>query len=119
ACVLQAAAQGQYHLTTHTFSEAILFSGIYDLRPLVDTYVNQPLGLNLNQAAKLSPGLKQNHQLPPCQLLWGANETAEFKRQSQQFAHFLKEDGVPCQTAEVPDRNHFDVVYTLASLIKP
>ncbi|MDP6967583.1 MAG: alpha/beta hydrolase fold domain-containing protein [Gammaproteobacteria bacterium] len=117
ACVLQAAAQGQYHLSANTFAKAILFSGIYDLRPLVGTYINQPLGLDLSQATKLSPGLRHNHQLPPCQLIWGANETAEFKRQSQQYAQFLEADGVSCQTAEITNRNHFDVVYALTSLI--
>ena len=116
-CVLQAAAQGQHDLTPETFAKAILFSGIYDLRPLVDTYVNKPLHLDLATAQALSPGLQDNHHLPPCTLIWGANETQEFKRQSQQYAEFLGADGVLCTTKEIAQRNHFDVVYELANLL--
>jgi arylformamidase len=117
ACILQAAAKSQYDLTPDTFTKAILFSGIYDLRPLLETYINQPLGLDFRRATQLSPGLADNTQLPPCKLVWGANETAEFMRQSQQFAHFLEADGVSCEVLEIAERNHFDVVYNLASLL--
>lgn len=117
ACVLQAAAKSQYDLTPDTFTKAVLFSGIYDLRPLIETYINQPLGLDLKRATQLSPGLADNNQIPPCKLVWGANETAEFKRQSQQFAHFLEADGVSCEVLEIAERNHFDVVYNLATLL--
>lgn len=116
-CVLQDAAQGRHNLTPETFAKAILFSGIYDLRPLVETYVNKPLQLDLATAQALSPGLQDNHHLPPCTLAWGANETQEFKRQSQQYAEFLSADGVLCETTEIAQRNHFNVVYELANLL--
>lgn len=117
ACVLQQAAQGKHGLQAETFRKAILFSGIYDLRPLVETYINEPLQLDMDTAKAISPGLKGNHNLPPCTLTWGANETQEFKRQSQQYADFLVADGVLCKTLEIPQRNHFDVVYELANLV--
>ncbi len=117
ACVLQQASQSKHQLTPETFSRAVLFSGIYDLRPLLDTYINEPLKLDLARAQSLSPGLHNNHHLPPCTLVWGANETQEFKRQSQQYAAFLQADGVFCQTKEIAKRNHFDVVYELANLL--
>ena len=117
ACVLQAAARGKYGLTPEVFSKGILFSGIYDLRPLLETYVNKPLKLDLSSAKKLSPGLHNNSNLPPCTLAWGGNETQEFKRQSQQYAMFLKDDGVLCKSLEIAQRNHFDVVYELANLL--
>lgn len=117
ACVLQCAAHAQYGLKPETFTQAVLFSGIYDLRPLVDTYVNEPLQLTQETAAALSPGLQGNQNLPPCTLVWGANETSEFKRQSQQYGEFLITDGVLCKTQEIPERNHFDVVYELANLL--
>lgn len=117
ACILQAAALEKQGLTPETFNKAVLFSGIYDLRPLLETYINQPLQLTLEAAKALSPGLHNNHNLPPCTLVWGANETQEFKRQSQQYAEFLRTDGVLCQTTEIAQRNHFDVVYELANLL--
>lgn len=117
ACVLQAAANNQQSLHTELFNQAILFSGVYDLRPLVGTYVNEPLGLDMDQAASMSPGLASNRLLPSCLIVWGANETGEFKRQSQQFAQFLEADGVPTQSLEIAQRNHFDVVYELPNLL--
>lgn len=117
ACVLQAAARSEHDLRPETFTKGILFSGIYDLRPLVETYVNAPIKLDLSGAKEISPGLRNNHNLPPCTLAWGANETQEFKRQSRQYATFLKEDGVLYKTMEIAQRNHFDVVYELANLL--
>jgi len=117
ACVLQAAANNQQNLNTELFNQAILFSGVYDLRPLVDTYVNDPLGLDMDRAAAISPGLASNQLLPSCLIVWGAHETSEFKRQSQQFAKFLEADGVPNQSLEIAERNHFDVVYELPNLL--
>ena len=117
ACVLQAAAKDEHGLTPETFSKGILFSGIYDLQPLLETYINEPLKLDLSAAKAISPGLRNNRNLPPCTLVWGANETQEFKRQSQQWAAFLKDDGVLCKTVEIAQRNHFDVVYELADLL--
>jgi len=117
ACVLQAAANNQQGLRAGLFKQAVLFSGVYDLRPLVDTYVNNPLGLDMDRATAISPGLASNQLLPPCLIVWGANETDEFKRQSQQFAKFLEADGVPNQSLEIAARNHFDVVYELPNLL--
>ena len=117
ACVLQAAADNAQGLNSQLFAQAILFSGVYDLRPLVDTYVNAPLGLNMATAATLSPGLNSNRCLPSCLVVWGANETSEFKRQSQQYATFLAADSVPVESLEIAQRNHFDVVYELANIL--
>jgi arylformamidase len=69
-------------------------------------------------AITLSPGLQSNRHLPPCLLVWGENETAEFKRQSQVYASFLKMDGVLAACQEISERNHFDVVYELPSLLQ-
>jgi len=64
----------------------VLMSGIYDLRPLVNTYVNAPLGLNEESARALSPALIDLEALPDSIICWGENETGEFKRQSVEFA---------------------------------
>ncbi len=107
---------------------AILMSGIYDLEPLVPTYVNQALGLNEARAQALSPAylLKSERRslaqastrsaeqhFPPCLIAWGEHETREFKRQSQEFAALLLARGAKCETLEVVGRNHFDIATTL------
>jgi arylformamidase len=44
---------------------------------------------------------------------WGAVETDEFKRQSCDFAHMLNAASTRCESFEVPQRNHFDVILDL------
>jgi arylformamidase len=117
ASVLQAAQQHLHGLTPRSIAGAILLSGIYDLRPLVNTYVNEPLKLTDEGAAALSPGLYSNQDLPPCVIAYGSNETQEFKRQSGEYHQQLLSDGVPSTCVEISQRNHFDVVFELGSLV--
>ena len=114
ASVLQAAQQNLHGLSAQSISGAVLLSGVYDLRPLVDTYVNEPLNLTAQSATDLSPGLYSNQGFPPCIIAYGSNETQEFKRQSQEYHQQLLSDGVSSQCFEVAGRNHFDIVFDLA-----
>ncbi|MDK3017598.1 alpha/beta hydrolase [Pseudodonghicola flavimaris] len=95
-----------------------LVSGIYDLEPLVGTYINDPLQLTPATARALSPGCLPTTALsgfPPALLAWGAAETDEFKRQSLRFAGQLSRAGAQVATAEIPGRNHFDVIEGIAA----
>jgi arylformamidase len=85
----------------------VLLSGIYDLRPLVETYVNDAVGLAPSEAAELSPLLWSPPQVSAA-VVWGENETEAFKRQSTLYAAHL---GVAPR--EIPGRNHFDIVHDL------
>jgi arylformamidase len=114
ASVLQAAQQSLHGLSPQSVSGAVLLSGVYDLRPLVDTYINEPLNLTIQNATDLSPGLYSNQGFPPCILAYGSNETQEFKRQSEEYHQQLLSDGVNSQCFEVDGRNHFDIVFDLA-----
>ena len=113
ASVLQAAQQSLHGLSPHWISGALLISGVYDLRPLVGTSINQPLNLTIENATDLSPGLFTNQGFPPCVIAYGSNETQEFKRQSQEYQQQLLSDGVRSQCIEVHGRNHFDIVFDL------
>lgn len=95
----------------------ILLSGLFDLRPIVDLNVNEPLGLNEARASSLSPMLADLSDLPHALICWGENETAEFKRQSREFAQLYRSSGNTADDFEVAARNHFDVVYILELLI--
>jgi arylformamidase len=93
---------------------AILLSGIYDLEPLVNTYVNAPLHLSASDAAAVSP-MRLPLGLPaPSIIAWGENETSEFKRQSRTYAARLEAAGFPVTAFELPGINHFDIVFGLA-----
>jgi arylformamidase len=92
---------------------AVLVSGIYDLEPLVGTSINKALALTAASAQQVSPVRFPLRGVPDALVCWGAVETEEFKRQSQDFAHALAEAGTPCESFEVPRRNHFDVIMDL------
>jgi len=92
---------------TVSVDRLVLLSGIYDLRPLVDTYVNDAVGLSLPEAEELSPLLWSPPQVPAV-VVWGENETEAFKRQSILYAQHL---GVTPR--EIAGRNHFDIVHDL------
>ena len=94
---------------------ATLMSGIYDLRPICDTYINEPLMLDESSARDLSPLFGSLAGLPPAIVCWGEHETDEFKRQSRSFADALQQAGSPVATLEVPGHNHFDIVHALAN----
>ncbi len=93
---------------------AVLLSGIYDLEPLMGTYIDAALHLTAEDVATLSPLRLQAGQPVKTILAWGENETAEFKRQSRAFAKALLNAGFPVSAFEVVGTNHFDIVFGLA-----
>lgn len=113
--------------TGHPLRGTVLVSGIYDLEPLVGTSINDALGLDVATAVALSParqiitpplGISHIQSLLSfysCQniICWGEIETAEFKRQSHDFANTLHALGAACEQFEVPGKNHFDIILDL------
>jgi arylformamidase len=102
-----------YGLPTDVVRGLCAVSGIYDLEPIRLSYVNEPLGLDHQEAADNSPLGKAVLNACPILLAWGENETGEFKRQSRQFRNFLRRQDLQVQFQEVPGRNHFDVIMDL------
>lgn len=108
ACVLQ---RGR-----NPIHQAILMSGIYDLRPLVDTYINDALGLTVDRATYLSPLLGR----PPARdgatvtIVVGEHETDAFHEQSRSYAEHIETDAIV-----VPDRHHFDLPFDVITFVQP
>jgi arylformamidase len=91
----------------------LLASGVYDLTPLVETYVNDALGLQHADALALSISGPRPPGLEACRVLvvHGDNETDAFKDQSARFAVAWA-----APLVEVVGRHHFDLVFDLAAL---
>jgi arylformamidase len=87
-------------------------SGVFDLRPLVGTSINEALGLTMQDAAQLSC-ITAGAARVPAVVAWGQVETDAFKQQSQMLAAHLRAQGQRCTELELPGRNHFDVVHEL------
>ncbi|CAM9586751.1 unnamed protein product [Lampetra fluviatilis] len=95
-----------------------LLSGVFDLRPLVETYVNEHLKMTLEDMARNSPMLKVDAMAPlagNCRIVLAVAEhdTPEFHRQSQELEQSLKGAGFNVTYLDVPNVDHFDLVEKL------
>jgi len=89
-------------------------SGVFDLEPVSLTYVNDVVGMDEAEAHELSPVLHEPHHPCPVIFAYGEHETAEFKRQTDEYCERWRGTGQPAALAEVTGRNHFDVILDLA-----
>ncbi|HQZ33864.1 MAG TPA: alpha/beta hydrolase [Ilumatobacteraceae bacterium] len=94
----------------------VLLSGVFDLRPLLQTTVNDPLEMDEATAVALSPQLLPVAARHDVVVAWGDNETDAFKMQSQSYAAHLSASGLPVTSFECADRNHFDIVGDVTDL---
>lgn len=87
-------------------------SGLFDIRPLVHTHVNDWLHLDEPRAAALSPFLlaSATDRRCPAVVSVAAREAPGFHEHSRIFHSLWEGDSEPFV---VPDRNHFDVVLDL------
>lgn len=86
-------------------------SGVYDLRPLVSTTLNEPLRLDESAAKALSPMF---YPVPDqnCRFVAaaGGEESSEFIRQARDFAKSWSNGGAAATSVIIPGANHFTIV---------
>jgi arylformamidase len=106
-------------LPPEMFAGACAISGIYDLEPVRRSFLNATLELTERDVAAFS----SIRLAPParCPLLCavGANESAEFIRQSGTFARRWGECGLPIQYEIVPGKDHFSIREDLSDPAAP
>jgi arylformamidase len=109
----------RHGLSAGPIAGLVLLSGIYDLDPLVDTYINDAVGMDRDTARRNSPLLQVPGPPIPAVVAWGEHETAAFKRQSGAFADAWQGSGAAVTRLEAAGRNHFDIVHDLADAATP
>jgi arylformamidase len=99
-------------------------SGLFDLEPLVPTSINAALGLDRMEARALSPihwpapnGGAPGGTVLDC--IVGAEETAEFVRQSRDMATTWGARGAQTRFEALPRLNHFTVLTPLTDPDSP
>jgi arylformamidase len=100
------------------FGGAIMVSGVFDLAPILNTSVNEAVKLSAEAAHALSPiNFVADAQDTPIAVIWGENETDEFKRQSTDFvtAWTSVKNHSKAKQNEFEARNHFDILYELTA----
>ncbi len=113
--------QQQYDLPADALRGGVVVSGLFDLEPVRLSYVNQWLQLGAEAAHRLSPLHHIPPQGPAPRLLatCGGRETAEFRRQTEEYAAAWRAAGHSAQIAPQPARHHFDIVVALGDAADP
>lgn len=121
------------------FRGIFLMAGVYDLRPLIPTYVNEPLDLSSEDAERNSPMLLANNIADNLlmrtststlyvDMIVGENDSPAFKEQNQNFAEEIKnhlerkvpegtsDHGINITTTILPEVDHFNLVENLRNI---
>jgi arylformamidase len=94
-------------------------SGLYDLRPLMATSINLTLRLDETAALQASPLLWPGPPSGRFDAWVGAEESAEYLRQSRSLAAAWQGVGRAVGYREVRDANHFSIIAALAEADSP
>jgi len=93
---------------------AYAISGLFELAPLVPTFVNKALGLDQTEAERLSPLLWEAPAGRTLDAVVGGDESGEYLRQSRAIVERWGAAGARSRYEAVPGANHFTVIAPLA-----
>ncbi|MCW0234687.1 MAG: alpha/beta hydrolase fold domain-containing protein [Ferrovibrio sp.] len=96
---------------------AFSISGLYDLRPIRQCYLNDKLGMDDAVAERNSPLLllpASTAAMAPLVCAVGGAETPAFPQQQHDFVTAWKARGGRVTAITAPDRHHFDIVDQMA-----
>ncbi len=99
-----------FDLPDNLVNAGLGISGLYDLRPLMATKLNETLGLDEPSARKTSPLLWPTPIGKRFEAWVGGNESAEFIRQSDTVAACWSGAGALTHSVKAPNKNHFTVI---------
>ena len=89
---------------------AMGISGLYDLAPIIQTPINDALGMDFESAHASSPLEWMPPPLHRFQAWVGGEESDEYHRQSTEITRRWSMLGTSCQTKVVKKANHFTVI---------
>jgi arylformamidase len=92
----------------------VSISGLHDLRPLLNTSMNQTLRLDEAEACRESPALLRPMPGARVTCRVGSKERPEFLRQNALLANIWRGLGARMADYQAQDRHHFDVIEDLA-----
>ncbi|WP_299662526.1 alpha/beta hydrolase [uncultured Ruegeria sp.] len=99
--------------------DVILISGVYDLEPISQTPVNEPLQLTPVEIHDLSPILNLPLPGPRYHVTVAERDTAEFIRQSRTFAELLRKAGHSVSFDLQQGMHHFDIIMHGSTFVPP
>ena len=109
----------QYGVPENVVAGAIPLSGLFDLAPIPLTHINAWMKLSDADAERNSPMTHLPSRGCPMIVSYGETETAEFKRQTDDYLAAWRARGFPGEYVPMPGTNHFDIVLTLNDAESP
>lgn len=91
----------------------LAISGVFDLAPLIETTVNEKLGLDPGSARAASPLHRIVSGAPPAIFAVGADETRAFREQTARMSEEWACAGNSSTHVTVPDVDHFSILHDL------
>ncbi|OWF45559.1 kynurenine formamidase-like [Mizuhopecten yessoensis] len=106
------------NLTSDIVKGAVLVSGVFDLRPIVYTYVNDPLKMTSESAWNNSPckhveAIAHLSRHRNILIAVGEFDSPSFIKQSQQFEKALDTRGLSTRFLNIEGLDHFNIVENL------
>uniref|UniRef100_A0A3B3THT5 Arylformamidase n=1 Tax=Poecilia latipinna TaxID=48699 RepID=A0A3B3THT5_9TELE len=107
----------QYSVTPN-IKGAFLVSGIYDLLPILPTYINEPLKMTeevavRNSPSQLVPHLKRSSSGCRIVVAIAQNDSPEFRKQSEEYYKTLEAAGLTVTMEDVANTDHFSIIEQL------
>ena len=102
-----------YGLPNEVIKGGIPISGIFDLSPLLYSYLQPKLQLNHQSIIHQSPHLCIPESDTPLLISVGEKETSEFRRQSAEYFQAWSDRGNACEQWIEKGKNHFSVIESL------
>lgn len=93
---------------------ALVISGIFDLEPIAQSYINGPLQLDRNEIKKFSPLYLLRPGAARQSLIVGGDELTELRRQSAAYAKAANKLELPVKLRVLPSHHHFSILDELA-----
>lgn len=97
-------------LPDHVVPAAYGISGLYNLKPLTETSVNNALGLSMEDAERESPLFWPAPSPLVMDAVVGGAESAEYLKQSRRLVDVWGLEGVRTRYEEIAGANHFTVI---------
>ena len=108
------------HLAAMVLEDPLLrggvsISGIFELKPLLKSYVNDKMHMDEAMAERNSPLRQLPATSKPLALFSGTAELQEMRRQTQAYAEARVAAGLPMAYEEIPGANHYTILNDMMS----
>ena len=102
--------ENDYGLPQDLIKGFLTISGLFDLAPFLFSWLQPKLQLTTDEVLRNSPLLQKPTSSSPVVVAVGEKESNEFKRQSENYAEYLKHRGISTKYLSVRGKNHFNII---------